>query len=90
MKRSERAARREMRSFETLSRHPHPGPSLRQIGACYPWSMTDEQRFEQFIGLCKRMFERMEREGTRPWPDDRSEPDEEPREDDSSRKIINE
>jgi len=30
--------------------------------------MTDEERFEQFIELCKRMFERMEREGSWPWP----------------------
>ena len=30
--------------------------------------MTDEQRLEQFIELCKRMYERMEREGTCPWP----------------------
>jgi hypothetical protein len=32
--------------------------------------MTEEQRFEQFIELCKRIFERMEREGSWPWPDD--------------------
>lgn len=32
--------------------------------------MTDEQRFEQFIELCKRIFERMEREGSWPWPDE--------------------
>lgn len=30
--------------------------------------MTDEQRFEQFIELCKRIHERMEREGSWPWP----------------------
>jgi len=32
--------------------------------------MTDEDRFEQFIELCKRVFERMQRDGTWPWPDD--------------------
>lgn len=32
--------------------------------------MTEEQRFEQFIELCKRIFERMEREGSWPWPED--------------------
>ena len=31
--------------------------------------MTEEERFEQFLELCKRMFERMEREGAWPWPD---------------------
>jgi hypothetical protein len=36
--------------------------------------MTDEQRFEQFIELCKRIFERMEREGSWPWPEDKGEP----------------
>jgi hypothetical protein len=30
--------------------------------------MTEEQRFEQFIELCKRIFKRMEREGSWPWP----------------------
>ena len=32
--------------------------------------MTEEQRFEQFIELCKRIYERMEREGSWPWPED--------------------
>lgn len=32
--------------------------------------MTEEQRFEQFIELCKRIFERMEREGSWPWQED--------------------
>ena len=32
--------------------------------------MTEEQRFEQFIELCKRIFERMERDGSWPWLDD--------------------
>ena len=36
----------------------------------YSGRMTEEQRFEQFIELCKRIFERMEREGSWPWPDD--------------------
>ena len=35
--------------------------------------MTEEQRFEQFIELCKRIFERMEREGSWPWPEDEIE-----------------
>ncbi len=35
--------------------------------------MTEEQRFEQFIELCKRIFERMEREDTWPWPEDKIE-----------------
>ena len=39
----------------------------------YSWLMTDEQRFEQFIELCKRIFERMERDGSWPWPDDEIE-----------------
>jgi len=34
--------------------------------------MTDEQRFEQFIELCKRIYERMEREGSWPWSTDTS------------------
>ena len=32
--------------------------------------MTEEQRFEQFIELCKRIYERMEREGSWPWQED--------------------
>ena len=32
-------------------------------------AMTEEQRFEQFIELCKRIYERMEREGSWPWPE---------------------
>ena len=36
----------------------------------YSGRMTEEQRFEQFIELCKRIFERIEREGSWPWPDD--------------------
>jgi hypothetical protein len=35
--------------------------------------MTEEQRFEQFIELCKRIFERMEREDTWPWPGDETQ-----------------
>lgn len=31
--------------------------------------MTEEQRFEQFIELCKRIYERMEREGSWRWPE---------------------
>ena len=31
--------------------------------------MTEDQRFEQFIELCKRIYERMEREGSWPWPE---------------------
>jgi len=30
--------------------------------------MTEEQRFEHFIELCKRIYARMEREGSWPWP----------------------
>ena len=37
--------------------------------------MTDEQRFEQFIALCKRVFERLERDGTWPWPEEDLEPE---------------
>ena len=38
--------------------------------------MTDEERIEQFIELCKRMFFRMQREGSWPWPvDETEEPD---------------
>jgi hypothetical protein len=36
----------------------------------YSLHMTEEQRFEQFIELCKRIFERMEREGAWPWPEE--------------------
>ena len=36
----------------------------------YSGPMTEEQRFEQFIELCKRIFERMEREGSWPWPEE--------------------
>ena len=29
--------------------------------------MTEEERFEQFIEQCKRIYERIEREGSWPW-----------------------
>ncbi len=29
--------------------------------------MTEDQKFEQFIELCKRIFERLEREDSWPW-----------------------
>jgi len=31
--------------------------------------MKDEQSFQQFLELCKQVFERMEREGSWPWRD---------------------
>jgi hypothetical protein len=30
----------------------------------------DEVKFDMFVELCKRMFERMERENSWPWEDD--------------------
>jgi hypothetical protein len=35
--------------------------------------MTQEERIEQLIELCKRMYFRMQREGSWPWPDDELE-----------------
>jgi len=35
--------------------------------------LTDEQKFEQFVELCKRIFERMEREDSFPWDEDGEE-----------------
>lgn len=32
--------------------------------------MTHDQHLEAFLAICREMFERMEREGTWPWPDD--------------------
>jgi hypothetical protein len=45
--------------------------------------MTDEQSFKQFLELCKRVCERMEREGSWPWrespnPEDLVESDDNP------------
>lgn len=31
--------------------------------------MNDDQSFQQFLDLCKIVFERMEREGSWPWSD---------------------
>lgn len=31
--------------------------------------MTEDQRFEQFLELCKRIYARMESEGSWPWPE---------------------
>lgn len=42
--------------------------------------MTEEERIEQFIELCKRMVLRMQREGSWPWPVDDFE-DPEPQDD---------
>ncbi len=30
---------------------------------------------ERYLALCKRIYERMEREGTWPWPDDPDQPE---------------
>lgn len=35
--------------------------------------MSEDPRFEQFIELCKRAFERMERDGSWPWPEEEDE-----------------
>ena len=42
--------------------------------------MTNDQHFDQFLALCQRVYERMEREGSWPWldspnPDDLVESD---------------
>lgn len=37
--------------------------------------MTEGQRFEEFIALCQRIYDRMAREETWPWPE---EPGDEP------------
>lgn len=38
--------------------------------------MNDDKRLEQFIELCKRVFERMEREDSWPWLEqDKDHPD---------------
>lgn len=31
--------------------------------------MNDQEKFDQFLDLCKRMAERMQRDGTWPWKD---------------------
>ena len=51
--------------------------------------MTDEQRFEQFIELCKRIFERMEHDGSWPWLEEKSKGERDPGDDDSDGAIIN-
>lgn len=48
--------------------------------------MDDDERLEQFIALCQRIYERMEREGTWPWSD--SQESEDSVESDSDPEIV--
>lgn len=53
------------------------GPVWHSVG------MTDDKSFKQFLELCKRVCERMEREGSWPWrespnPEDLVESDDNP------------
>tara|TARA_R110002110_G_scaffold52475_2_gene152710 strand:+ start:510 stop:677 length:168 start_codon:yes stop_codon:yes gene_type:complete len=34
-----------------------------------------QQQLDQYLALCKRIYERMERDGTWPWPDWQQQPD---------------
>lgn len=31
--------------------------------------MKDQEKFDQFLELCREVYERMRREGSWPWPD---------------------
>ena len=37
--------------------------------------MTDDKRLTQYLELCKRIYERMERDGSWPWPDSQESDD---------------
>lgn len=46
----------------------HVAPSGIDFGARYACAMTDDQ-LERYLELCKRMFERMQADGSWPWRD---------------------
>lgn len=62
----------------------HPAPSYhrlkRQVGSAYPglygssqvaailMCMTDNDRLIRYLELCRRIYKRMQREGSWPWP----------------------
>ena len=50
--------------------------------------MTDEEKFQRFLALCKRMYLRMQRDGTWPWPDSTSGEDVVESQDSSIKKDI--
>lgn len=50
--------------------------------------MTDEEKFQRFLALCKRMYLRMQRDGTWPWSDSTSGEDVVGSQDSSIKKDI--
>lgn len=38
-------------------------------------AMTHDQHLEEYLALCKAVFEQMQRDGTWPWPDDSTNPE---------------
>ena len=41
----------------------------------YSGVMTNEQRLERYLELCRRIYERMKRDGTWPWTTDSTKSD---------------
>ena len=37
--------------------------------------MTHDEHLEEFLAICQAVFERMRREGTWPWPEDSTNPE---------------
>lgn len=48
----------------------HNSASTEQPPFLHTVTMNDEERLEQFIELCKRVYERLERDGSWPWPEE--------------------
>ncbi|MEM8692502.1 MAG: hypothetical protein AAGG57_11525 [Pseudomonadota bacterium] len=42
---------------------------MQHFASDYNGIMTDEERLEQHLDLCKQVYKRMKREGTWLWPD---------------------
>ena len=38
-------------------------------------AMTHDEHLEEFLAICQAVFERMRREGTWPWPEDSTNPE---------------
>lgn len=45
-------------------------PARHDLGLCYPEKMDKQEHLHRHLELCKRIYERMKRDGTWPWATD--------------------
>lgn len=51
----------------------HVVSSVARLYPCYAGAM--DKHLEQYLEICKSIYERMERDGSWPWPDSRNSED---------------